>query len=252
MNKEWDSPELSDTEEGTPAPTEAELHTFQEWSLGWLRLCYEKLPPGGIIKVFGATRTFHRMAVAMDQVGFSDLHIEAWIQGQGFPKSLNISKAIDKLAGSDSETEKAIQAYLRENREAKGFSKADVDLLAFDGTTRYSWVEGRGGARAEEVYLPTPQEWTRLKKVLDLDGRYDAYIAAAIPSRENRFRADGGKAEEVGREDGDWGYQKDGERWDGERVLTQPKSPEAQEWVGFGTALKPSWEPFIVGQKPLQ
>ena len=258
MNKSWDDPDAlseaegtGDTEEDdTPAPTAGELHSFQEWAHGWLKACFEKLPTGGVIKVFGATRTFHRMAAAMEKVGFLDLHLEAWIQGQGFPKSLDVSKAIDKLTGSDGETEKAIQAWLRDCRKAKGLSKADVDRLVFGGTTRYSWVEGRGGGRANETYLPTPEEWAKLKEALDLDGRYDAYIAAAIPDRKDRFRADGGKAEEVGREEGDWGYQKDGERWDGERVITAPKSPEALIYSGWGTALKPSWEPFIVGWKP--
>lgn len=57
---------------------------FQAWSVGWLSECFRVLQPGGIIKVFGATRMFHRMAAAMDEVGFllpSGGSLEAWGYG---------------------------------------------------------------------------------------------------------------------------------------------------------------------------
>ena len=211
---------------------------------------YRVLRPGGVVKAFSGTRTFHRMAAAMADAGFTDLRIESWNYGSGFPKSMNIGKALDKQAGADAEKQAAVQAYLRESREAKGMSKREVDVAVFGGTTRYGWVEGRGGARANEVYLPTPEEWEVLKGVLDLDDRFDAYIKAAIPSRKDRFRADGGKAIQLGTEDGDWGYQQDGDRWGGKRTLTAPATEASQRWEGWGTALKPSWEPVVVGRKP--
>ena len=168
----------------------------------------------------------------------------AFVTGNsGFPKSLNVGKALDKMAGVDPLVEQAIQAHLRERREALGLAKGDVDRQVFGGTTRYSWVEGRGGQRADESYLPTPEEWARLKEMLQLDDRYDAYIQKAIPSRADRLKADGGT------EPGDWGYQQDGERWNGTRRLTAPATAEAKLFDGFGTALKPAWEPFIVGVK---
>jgi site-specific DNA-methyltransferase (adenine-specific) len=58
------------------------------------------LEPGGILKAFSATRTYHRMIPAILASGFVDAHLEAWVQGEGFPKGLNISKALDKLAGA--------------------------------------------------------------------------------------------------------------------------------------------------------
>ena len=216
----------------------------------WLTEAYRALRPGGVIKAFSGTRTFHRMAAAMTEAGFVDLRVESWNYGSGFPKSMNIGKALDKIAGTDAGKQAAVQVYLRESREAKGMSKREVDVAVFGGTTRYGWVEGRGGARANEVYLPTPEEWEVLKGVLDLDDRFDAYIKAAIPSRKDRFRADGGKAVQLGTEEGDWGYQRDGDRWGGERTITAPASDSAHQWNGWGTALKPSWEPVVVGRKP--
>ena len=56
------------------------------------------LAPGGMVKAFGGTRTFHRMTRAMREAGFVDLRLEAWTYGSGFPKSLNIAKAMNKTA----------------------------------------------------------------------------------------------------------------------------------------------------------
>jgi hypothetical protein len=223
---------------------------MDKWHRRWLAECYRLLKPDGMLRAFGGTRTYHRLVKAMRGVGFVDVDIRAWTYSTGFPKSTNVAKAVDKLRGTDRAREREIQAYLRERREALGLSRVEVDRLVFGGTTRYSWVEGRGGKRAEEIYLPTPEEWVRLKEVLHLDSVHDDYIASAIPSRAMRSRADGGKADLVATEDGDWGYQKTGERWNGTRRITAPSSDLAKTWQGYGTALKPAWEPVVVGRKP--
>jgi len=62
----------------------------------WLAEVYRVLPPGGVVKAFSGTRTYHRLAAAMDAVGFEDVKLVAWAYGSGFPKSLDISKAFDK------------------------------------------------------------------------------------------------------------------------------------------------------------
>jgi site-specific DNA-methyltransferase (adenine-specific) len=58
---------------------------------------YRVIKPGGIVKAFSGTRTYHRMVTAMETAGFvldpAD-SLEAWAYGSGFPKSLNISKAM--------------------------------------------------------------------------------------------------------------------------------------------------------------
>lgn len=68
----------------------------------WAHL-YRVLVPGGMVKAFSATRTFHRMAAAMQEAGFTKIGVQAWTYGSGFPKSLSISKAIDKAAGAERE-----------------------------------------------------------------------------------------------------------------------------------------------------
>jgi site-specific DNA-methyltransferase (adenine-specific) len=58
------------------------------------------LKPGGHLLAFSGSRTYHRMAVAIEDAGFQIRDQIMWVYGSGFPKSLDISKAIDKAAGS--------------------------------------------------------------------------------------------------------------------------------------------------------
>jgi site-specific DNA-methyltransferase (adenine-specific) len=65
--------------------------------------CLRVLKPGGHLLAFGGTRTWHRLAVAIEDAGFEIRDNIAWLYGSGFPKSHNISKAIDKLHGAERE-----------------------------------------------------------------------------------------------------------------------------------------------------
>lgn len=60
---------------------------------------YDLLLPGGHMLAFGGTRTFHRLACAIEDAGFELRDTIAWLYGTGFPKSLDVAKAIDKAAG---------------------------------------------------------------------------------------------------------------------------------------------------------
>ena len=61
------------------------------------------LKPGGHLLAFAGTRTQHRMATAIEDAGFEVRDMIAWVYGSGFPKSLDVSKAIDKAAGAERE-----------------------------------------------------------------------------------------------------------------------------------------------------
>ena len=63
--------------------------------------CLRALKPGGHLLAFAGTRTQHRMAVNIEDAGFDIRDMIAWVYGSGFPKSLDVSKAIDKAAGVD-------------------------------------------------------------------------------------------------------------------------------------------------------
>ena len=63
-------------------------------------LALQLLKPGGHLLAFAGSRTYHRMAVAIEDAGFQIRDQIMWLYGSGFPKSLNVSKAIDKSAGA--------------------------------------------------------------------------------------------------------------------------------------------------------
>jgi len=63
------------------------------------RECLRVLKPGGYLSAFGATRSYHRMACAIEDAGFDIRDTLTWIYKSGFPKGLDIAKAIDRQAG---------------------------------------------------------------------------------------------------------------------------------------------------------
>jgi site-specific DNA-methyltransferase (adenine-specific) len=67
------------------------------------RECLRVLKPGGHLLAFAGTRTQHRMAVRIEDAGFEIRDMIAWVYSTGFPKSLDVSKAIDKAAGAERE-----------------------------------------------------------------------------------------------------------------------------------------------------
>jgi DNA modification methylase len=82
------------------------------------RECLRVLKPGGHLLAFAGTRTQHRMAVRIEDAGFEIRDMIAWVYGSGFPKSLNIGKAVDKLQGNEREVVDNVSADGR-NRGAE-------------------------------------------------------------------------------------------------------------------------------------
>ncbi|AEK09531.1 DNA methylase [Mycobacterium phage LittleE] len=78
-----------------------EMRAFQQWSQEWAAECLRVLKPGGYLLAFGGSRTWHRLAAAIEDAGFELRDSIAWLYGSGFPKSLDVSKAIDKAAGAE-------------------------------------------------------------------------------------------------------------------------------------------------------
>ena len=81
MGKEWDGGDIA--------------FRAETWAL-----CFELLKAGGHLLAFSGSRTYHRMAVAIEDAGFEIRDQIMWIYGSGFPKSHDISKAIDKSLGA--------------------------------------------------------------------------------------------------------------------------------------------------------
>jgi DNA modification methylase len=88
--------------------------------------CLRILKPGGHLLAFGGTRTYHRMACAIEDAGFEIRDCIQWLYGSGFPKSHDISKAIDKKLGAKREVvaiKKKTQSYGYEGNNVYGGDK---------------------------------------------------------------------------------------------------------------------------------
>lgn len=88
MGQEWDRYTLAE---------------YQAWCQQWATECFRVLKPGGYLLAFGSTRTSHRLACGVEDAGFGMRDTITWVYSQGFPKSQNISKDIDKIAGVERE-----------------------------------------------------------------------------------------------------------------------------------------------------
>lgn len=76
----------------------------QSWYEDWLSECYRILPVGGLIIAASGTKTYHRIASAMETVGFvldPGKCLESWVYASGMPKTYNVCKAVEKVLGED-------------------------------------------------------------------------------------------------------------------------------------------------------
>lgn len=87
------------------------------------RECLRVLKPGGYLLAFAGTRTQHRMAVNIEDAGFEIRDMIAWVYASGFPKSLNIGKAVDKLQGNERE-------FISKNPDARPNSEHKNKILS--------------------------------------------------------------------------------------------------------------------------
>src|SRR5690606_13731385 len=204
--------------------------TFQEWCERWAAECLRILKPGGHMLAFGGSRTWHRLAVAVEDAGFEIRDSIAWLYGSGFPKSLDVSKAIDKAGGASPEVQSRV---LREARERSGLSREEVARrVGCTASSVRDWEEGRARAtgRPVEFITPSPAYRDALASLLG----YTADERRIVGARSDR------------REDGTViGLGHSGVEYGG------ASTPEAERWQGWGTALKPAFEPIVVGRKPL-
>jgi len=89
--------------------------------------CLRVLKPGGHLLAFAGTRTQHRMAVRIEDAGFEIRDMIAWVYGSGFPKSLDVSKAIDKAAGAEREVVGKVSGMGKQNPEWNGTAQGRTE-----------------------------------------------------------------------------------------------------------------------------
>jgi hypothetical protein len=222
------------------------VRDLQEWHTSWLAEVFRALEPGRTVKAFGATRTFHRLAAAMVDVGFVDIRLEAWGYGSGFPKGADIGKAIDREAGVR-EYFDTVRDHIRTWRDRRGMSNRDLNIavgssLTGSGMARH-WTSNSGTQHS----IPSKAQWAKLKELLawpdcELDQVYDYVKDGATRPGTGEFRrgVSGMFANLLGKKSEQVVYE-----------VTSSATPDAELWEGWGTALRASWEPVLVGRKPV-
>ena len=196
------------------------------------------LKPGGHLLAFSGSRTYHRMTCAIEDAGFEVRDQIMWVYGSGFPKSLDVSKAIDKSRAGHAFDE--IRDYLRGAIKAAGLTQ--VQVKAHLGYPADSGIVSHWVANSQPM-VPGWADWSAMKAILPLDDRFDSLIESAEREKIGEKRsgiADGGPARDtIG---------------GGKSVvvdITAPATDAARQWEGWGTALKPAHEPICVARKPL-
>lgn len=220
--------------------------------------CYEVLKPGGYLLAFGGSRTFHRIACSIEDAGFEIRDTIMWLYGSGFPKSMDISKQIDKRADNNNKVIKAkeeLGKWLKEKREYKKISKIELGKKLFNFNSNREDVPIQSWEIGKEI--PTKEIYIKLKMILGLDDRYD-YLIEGRPS--NYIEAErevigtkksGGASAWI---NGMNNKENEEQKYTGisEWEITAPSTDLAKQWQGWGTALKPSFEPIIVARKPFK
>lgn len=135
------------------------------------RECLRVLKPGGHLLSFFGSRTYHRGVVQIEDAGFEVRDSLVWMYGTGFPKSKDVSKAIDDAAGAE---------------------RGPGTLASYPGREGWNSIHG------------TPRK------------------RGGTPEKQHL-----------------------------KRLVTAPATPEAAQWEGWGTALKPAHEPVCMARKPL-
>jgi len=135
-----------------------ELPTVELW-----REVLRVLKPGATLLAFGSPRTFHRLACAIEDAGFAYLGCLGWIYGQGFPKNLDVSKAIDRRRDDRAEVLE-VTTWVREARDRAGLSNRAIDqAFGFRG------MAGHWTTQKSQPTIPTPEQVPKLLELLGVE-----------------------------------------------------------------------------------
>lgn len=211
--------------------------------------CLRVLKPGGHLLAFAGTRTQHRMAVRIEDAGFEIRDMIAWVYGSGFPKSMDVSKAIDKSRVEDIEPIRRVCRAVRSAMDAKGLKSKHL-VQHFGGCHPRLIDHWAARDTDSQPSLPTWEQWKTLRDVLGLDGTHDAEVLR-LNGRKGQHGDTWRNAEVIGvHEEMRMGF---GEyRFKAIDGTIRKASDAAKKWQGWGTALKPALEPITVARKPFK
>jgi len=192
------------------------------------------LKPGGHLVAFGGTRTYHRMACAIEDAGFEIRDCLAWMYGSGFPKSLDVSKAIDKVNGEAGRLHR-FTAFMRDTGlTARQINEATSTFMGAHYLTDKS-----------QPAIPTCALWAKLRPLCgDVPAWVDELVARIEAEREVITKQSATRIAVAPGQNND--------RSATTLDITAPATDAAKQWQGWGTALKPAYEPAVLARKPLR
>ena len=213
------------------------------------REVWRVLKPGAHVLAFFGSRTVDVGALALRLAGFEIRDQVAWVYGSGFAKSLDVSKAIDKRRVEDVEPTRVVCRAVRAAMDRVGVLSRHL-APHFEGCHPRLIDHWAARDTDSQPSLPTPDQWAKLKVLLPIGDEHDAEFER-LSSRKGEFGSDW-HAREVTGEQAEWRNRVafamtslDGKRRDA------PAGEEARRWAGWGTALKPAFEPIVMARKPL-
>lgn len=212
------------------------------------REVFRVLKPGAHLLAFAGTRTQHRMAVNIEDAGFEIRDMIAWVYGSGFPKSLDVSKAIDKQRTEDAEPVRVICRAVRAAMDARGLKSKHL-VEYFDGCHPRLIDHWAARDTDSQPSLPTWEQWVQLCQVVGLSDELDAEVWR-LNGRKGQPGDTWQTAEVIGHHDGSTPGFGD-HRFSVRDTAIRETSDAARKWQGWGTALKPALEPITVARKPL-
>jgi DNA modification methylase len=202
--------------------------------------CLRVLKPGGHLLAFAGTRTQHRMAVRIEDAGFEIRDMIAWVYGSGFPKSLDVSKAIDKTAPRRGQFD-AFAEHFDAMWRISGLKRSEF-VPYFPHYKNAASVMAQLSNWKLAKNVPTKQDFLILQELLGLSDEFAVLIDRVEAEREV-----------VGvQKNAMSGWNMDGTTKFADRDITAPATEAARQWQGWGTALKPALEPITVARKPLE
>ncbi|MGP5719303.1 DNA-methyltransferase [Glutamicibacter arilaitensis] len=196
--------------------------------------CFRVLKPGGHLAAFAGSRTLDLMGLGVRLAGFDVRDSLFWINGNGFPKSRDLSEPMEKfLAGDRAEPGPsadvyAVTAFLRAARDAAGWNNRQLDELF--GT---NGMAGHWCSQGSQPAVPSVRQWEILKDKLGFSDEMDALVADLGASERPE----------------DWGQ---GDGREGRFLASLGSGADFAKSQGWGTQLKPAHEPIWLARKPVK
>lgn len=200
---------------------------YQEWVTEWATLLLSFVCPGAVMLAFGGTRTYHRLTAGLEDAGWEIADsLLYWGYGSGFPKSHDISKALDREARGN-----LSRLKIRHFREVRQWSRERLGIACeFADAAKTIWDWEVGG------HNPSDANWNKARAVMEVTPEEEAEFERKILQYGFRIRKES-MVQIAGTSNGNY-------------PITAPATPLAAQWDGYGTALKPAYEPCILARAP--